>query len=83
MLPDTAIIMTEKRRAMLTRREVEILHWVGQGKTVKEIATDLHISTATVHKHLKNSYRKLGVHNKIEAIQKTRGLTAALFSNQN
>ncbi len=75
------LIATE--RATLTRREIEILYWLSQGKAAKEIAKNLHISTATVQKHLKNAYRKLGVHNKIEAIQRTQWLTAALFRNQN
>jgi DNA-binding CsgD family transcriptional regulator len=82
MIPDNTNLMSTER-AKLTRRELEVLYWVSQGKPAKEIATNLYISTATVQKHLKNSYRKLDVHNRIEAIQKTRWLTATLFSNQN
>jgi LuxR family maltose regulon positive regulatory protein len=67
----------------ITRREAEILYLLLQGHSTREIAGNLHISTATVQKHLKNSYRKLGVHNKIEALQKTKWLTAALYGNQN
>ena len=67
----------------ITRRETEILYLMSQGKASKEIAAYLHISTQTVQKHTKNIYRKLDVHNKIEALNKTRWLIASLFSNQN
>lgn len=67
----------------ITRREAEVLHLLLQGKATKEVAASLHISTATVQKHLKNIYRKLGVHNKIEALQKTKWLIETIFNNQN
>lgn len=67
----------------ITRRETEILYLMSQGKASKEIAAHLHISTQTVQKHTKNIYRKLDVHNKIEALNKTRWLIASLFSNHN
>jgi DNA-binding NarL/FixJ family response regulator len=67
----------------ITRRETEILYLVSQGKSNKEIATCLHISLQTVQKHTKNIYRKLDVHNKIEALNKTRWLIASLFNNRN
>ena len=73
----------ERNVHLITSREAEVLHWVLQGKSTGEIASGLHISKATVQKHLKNSYRKLGVHNKIEALQKIKWLLAALFDNQN
>ncbi len=67
----------------ITRREAEVLHLVLQGKATKEIASGLHISTATVQKHLKNTYRKLGVHNRIEALQKTKWLIEAVYNHRN
>ena len=51
----------------LTRREVEILHLVAQGKTNKEIAADLYISPLTVRTHLEHVYQKLGVGSRTEA----------------
>lgn len=75
------LLLTDKKR--LTRREVEILYCVGQGKPAKEIAAGLHISAQTVQKHIKNIYRKLDVHNKIEALNKTRWLMASLSGNRN
>lgn len=67
----------------LTRREAEVLYWLLQGRATKEVAVHLRISTSTVQKHLKNTYRKLDVHNKIEALQKTKWLLAALYGNRN
>lgn len=51
----------------LTRREVEILHLVTQGKTNKQIAADLYISPLTVRTHLEHIYQKLGVGSRTEA----------------
>ena len=67
----------------LTRREAEVLYWIMQGKASKEIGSCLHISAFTVQKHTRNIYRKLGVRNKIEAIQQTRRLIAAFYTNPN
>jgi DNA-binding NarL/FixJ family response regulator len=73
----------EKGVKSITRREAEILHFLLQGKSTKEIAGSLHISIATVQKHLKNVYRKLEVHNKIEALQKIKWLITAAYNNGN
>src|SRR5260221_6487071 len=45
----------------LTAREREVLHWLGGGKTDRDIATILGISPRTVHKPLQRIYEKLGV----------------------
>ena len=75
--------LIEKRVQSITRREAEVLYGLLQGKATKEVAATLAISTATVQQHLKNTYRKLGVHNKIEALQKTKWLITAVYGNQN
>ena len=54
----------------LTHREHEILALLSKGQTDKEIADLLHISTWTVHGHLKRIFEKLGVHNRTEAVLK-------------
>jgi DNA-binding CsgD family transcriptional regulator len=59
--------------AGLTRREHEILGWVGRGKTNAEIAQILWISPATVRKHLENAYEKLGVRTRTAAVARLRG----------
>lgn len=78
-----SVDLIEKGVGSITRREAEVLYCLLQGNATKEIAANLHISTATVQKHLKNVYHKLGVHNKIEALQKTKWLLTALYDNLN
>jgi DNA-binding NarL/FixJ family response regulator len=54
----------------LTTRETEILEHLSNGLSYEQIANNLFISKGTVRKHVENSYRKLQVNNKIEAIKK-------------
>jgi DNA-binding NarL/FixJ family response regulator len=54
----------------LTSREIDVLEQLCKGFEYKQIAEFLHISPATVRKHIENIYAKLQVHNKVEAIQK-------------
>ena len=51
----------------LTRREAEVLDWIGKGKTSGEIGTILGRSGRTISKHLERIYRKLGVENRTAA----------------
>jgi DNA-binding CsgD family transcriptional regulator len=53
----------------LTLREREVLDWVGEGLTNKEIAARLAISPQTVRKHLENAYAKLDVHTRTAAVR--------------
>lgn len=62
----------------ITPRETEILHLMAQGSMNKEIANLLNISPETVKQHIKNIFQKTGAHNRIEALNKTRWLTASL-----
>lgn len=52
----------------LTVREREILKYLVQGLTNKEIAAATHLATDTIKTHLRNIYRKLGVKNRSQAI---------------
>jgi len=54
----------------LSSREQQILKRASEGLSNQATAKDLHISPNTVRFHLKNIYRKLEVHSKVEAIQK-------------
>lgn len=61
-----------KPRAMLsgqplTPKELEILRWASEGKTVWEISKIRAISQATVKFHLRNIYAKLQVSNRVQA----------------
>ena len=52
----------------LTKRELEIARLYSEGKSRKEIAENLFISTNTVDTHLKNTFGKLNVKNVVEMI---------------
>jgi DNA-binding NarL/FixJ family response regulator len=52
----------------LTERELEIIRWVGQGLTNKEIGQRLYISDRTVQAHLSNIFSKMGVNSRTEAV---------------
>ncbi len=54
---------SEKR---LSLREQEVLEYLVRGKSYKEIAGILNISTETVKKHASNIYKKTNTHNKYE-----------------
>ena len=51
----------------LTTREAEVLHWVVQGKTNRDIGDILGTSPRTVHKHLEHVFAKLGVETRTAA----------------
>ena len=52
----------------LTQREVEVLRLMSEGKSNKEIATDLLLSIRTVERHVSNIYVKLGARSRADAI---------------
>jgi LuxR family maltose regulon positive regulatory protein len=58
----------------LSSRELEVLKLLAQGCSDKQIAATLVIARETVHKHLKNIYGKLGVHNRTEAASRAHQL---------
>jgi DNA-binding NarL/FixJ family response regulator len=60
------------KQVRLTRREVEVLSLIAEGKSSKEAADDLYVAKRTIDFHLANIYRKLGVRNRIHAIRKAR-----------
>lgn len=60
----------------LSPREQEVLQLLAQGYVNKEIAQRLSISPATVGSHIKNLYRKLAVHSRVQVVRSAqdRGL---------
>jgi DNA-binding NarL/FixJ family response regulator len=55
------------RHFPLTAREAEVLYWVIQGKTNRDIGEILSLSPRTVHKHLEHVFEKLGVETRTAA----------------
>jgi LuxR family maltose regulon positive regulatory protein len=58
----------------LTQRERDVLTYLAEGLSNKEIGANLFLSPLTVKKHLYNIYQKLNVHSRIEAINKARNM---------
>jgi len=59
--------------AALTITERRILCDVAAGFSNAEIAEDYSVAVSTVRKHLENTYRKLGVTNRMAAVARLRG----------
>ena len=60
----------------LTKRQREVLEWVGDGKTVQDIAILLELTPATIEKHLRLAREALCVETTAQAVLK------AAFQNQ-
>ncbi|RDB44635.1 DNA-binding response regulator [Halomonas sp. DQ26W] len=56
----------------LTQRELEIIGLLGTGATNSEIAEKLFVSEHTVKSHLYNIFRKIKVHNRLQAMNWAR-----------
>ena len=61
--------------AHLTPRQVEILRLLQQGRSTKQIAAELHLSTETVRNHIRHLFRALGVNSRLEAVAAARAAT--------
>jgi PAS domain S-box-containing protein len=51
----------------LTPRQAEVLRLLEQGRSTKQIADELHLTTETVRNHVRNLLRALGVHSRLDA----------------
>ena len=63
----------------LSKREIEVLHLIADGRTNQEIATTLFLSVNTVKVHTRNIYGKLSAHHRADAVAKARAL--GIFSS--
>ena len=52
----------------LSRREVDALRGLAEGKVYKEIAAEMGLSASTVRTHLHNVYRKIGAADRAQAV---------------
>jgi DNA-binding NarL/FixJ family response regulator len=64
----TAIMHSSPSTCGLTDREIEILRLLSAGKSDKDVAHNLEISTKTVKTHLSHINVKLGANNRIHAV---------------
>jgi DNA-binding NarL/FixJ family response regulator len=58
--------------AHLTPRQGEVLRLLEQGRSNKQIAQELHLSTETVKNHVRHLLRALGVNSRLEAVAAVR-----------
>lgn len=56
----------------LTAREIQVMQLVAGGLTAQAVAHACRISVRTVHKHVENAYTKLGVHDRVSAVDRAR-----------
>src|SRR5829696_8187961 len=56
----------------LTPRQVEVLRLLEQGRSTKQIAAELHLSTETVRNHVRRLFQALGVNSRLEAVAAAR-----------
>lgn len=62
-----SICESARTHHMLTRRELEVLHWIAAGKSTREIGEILVVSPRTISKHTERIFQKLGVENRTAA----------------
>ena len=55
-------------KAVLSRRELEVLRLLAIGLNTRAAAERLHVSPATVRNHVQNLFAKLEVHSRLEAV---------------
>jgi DNA-binding NarL/FixJ family response regulator len=76
--PETNVVIVAPQKAFenlaeadgLSERELEVLLMVARGMSNYQIAVSLHLSEATVKRHLANIYPKIGVSSRGEAVRK-------------
>jgi transcriptional regulator EpsA len=67
---------------LLSKREIQVLHWVRNGKTNLEISQILEISQTTVKSHVQSVMRKLNVTNRAQAVGKSATLRLVAPTDQ-
>jgi DNA-binding NarL/FixJ family response regulator len=68
----SATITQKSEQFSLSPRELQIVTQLHRGETLKILAGSLFITEATLKTHLSSIYRKLGVKNRLQAIEKVR-----------
>ena len=63
-----------RQQGDLTRRQLEVLHLVSQGRTNREIASTLYVSPRTVEMHVGDILAHLDCHTRTEAVYKASEL---------
>jgi DNA-binding NarL/FixJ family response regulator len=56
----------------LTPRQLEVLKLLSEGKSAREIGSELYLSQATVRNHIRALLQALGAHSQLEVLAKAR-----------
>jgi len=67
---DFTLEVQDNRVITLTRRELEVLNLVFEGKSSREVAAALFCSKRTIDFHLARIYDKLQVSNRVQAMRR-------------
>ena len=59
--PNIGTSAARKQIEQLTSREIEVLHFIAEGKLNKQVASELCLSIKTIEKHRENLTKKLGI----------------------
>ncbi len=73
---------SDERAVKLTKREIEVLSLIIEGRSSKEVADLLFVSKRTVDFHLANIYDKLQVSNRVQAFRRAASLGLIPFDMQ-
>ena len=66
----------------LTPRQVEVLRLLEQGRSTRQIAAELHLTTETVRNHIRRLFRALGVNSRLEAVAASRAAARPLIDER-
>lgn len=69
--------MSKQEIDLLTPKEYAVMCLLAKGLLYKEMAFELLVNINTIKKHCKNIYKKLGVRNRTEAVNKFNSAKAA------
>jgi DNA-binding NarL/FixJ family response regulator len=53
---------------LLTPRQLQVLQYLGEGRSTMEIAGEMNLARETVRNHIRAVLRGLGVHSRLEAV---------------
>jgi len=73
-LEDPIFELVLNGHANISKRELEILHWMALGLSNQEISDKVFLSVNTVKTHISNIFEKLGAKRRTEAVNKAREL---------
>jgi LuxR family maltose regulon positive regulatory protein len=72
----------QRLREPLSQSELRVLRYLPTNLTMREIASELHVSVNTVKAHARHVYAKLGSHTRGQAVEQARALRLLAPSSQ-